>query len=176
MIVQGAMKLSAVLQDGKAKSITKRFEVNPGHADMADAAAIVSANGLINLEAIRAKIEAVSQMSLQKFQLSVELTNDAATNGAGSHLDAAIATVDLETTGKKAQIVIPAPEDGIFIGDGAFGPSAETLDSADAGLQEFVALFKATSVDSVTDPEGVFLISDGEKLSDTTGIGGKKVK
>jgi hypothetical protein len=175
-IQPGTIRLTAILQDGKAKNTSKTFEVNPAHTDMASAAAIVGANGLINLAAITTKIEAVTEMRLQKYRLSVDLVNDAADPGEGSHLDAAAVTVDLTTIGKKATIMIPSPLDTIFVGDGAFGPEAETIDGSDVALAEFVALYNETEVDDDNDPEGVFLLSDGEQVSDTSSIGGRKVR
>lgn len=173
--VADKISLKLECQDNTAKSYTKTFELNPAHPDCANLATIASAAGLTNIAAIIAKWEAVSQTEVLSYNVSQKYREDTPVNGAGDWNDYASISVNLATAGKKATLKIQAPENGIFIGDAAFGPDSETVDAADTALLEFLALYADTQVDSDTDPEGTLLLSDGEEMNDTPGATGHKV-
>ena len=172
----GKIKLQIEYEDVSTSRRTKTLELNPAHTDCTNLATIGSAAGKTNLDAIAAKFAAVTLCKLIKYTVSQEFVSDSAATPAGDADDKAVVSVALaEGGGKRGNIYIPAPVNTIFINEGAYGEDAETIDPADAGLLEFLALYVDTQVDDDTDPEGTLLLSDGEEASDTLSPKGRKV-
>lgn len=84
------------------------------------------------------------------------------------HSEVASVVFRLNTAGKYATYEIPAPDIGIFSGPTV--PQRNVIDTQDGGLTAFAELF--------SDADGVFTISDGETITDTTAEqvkGGKRL-
>ena len=152
------------------------LEANPAHPDMADVGTMVGAAGLTNLGAVAAKYAGVSGHVPVGFRITVNIDDDAAPAlGAGDPTDDAAISCALATPGKRHTVHIGGPLDAILVGDGAPGANALTVDGTDTALLEWLALFAESVVNSDTDPTGVFLLSDGESLSDTPDPRGRKL-
>lgn len=109
----------------------------------------------------------VSQAIIYQAVVRQAFYEDTAVVGAGNNAVKAtvVCRIDPLESGKTANLVIPAPAQGIFVA--ASGPSAKIIDPLDAGLLAYVELFTTT--------DGVFSISDGETLVDaSTIVGGRR--
>ena len=174
---EGQISLRVKFQDNTANTYTKSYTLNPNHPDCADLATIASAAGKTNLDAIMPILENVTKAKVLSYVVGQEFASDAAGNGAGDWDDKAIISVLIDAPdqpGKRGNIYVQAPDDGIFVGDAAFGPESEDIDPADNALQVFLALYQSTEVDDDLAPGGVFLFSDGEQMKDAPGAKGRK--
>lgn len=163
-----------ILADNTGEKVTKPYEVNP--AALADLAALDAAYPGGVLDDVLNQIAAVTNATVVGLVLGEEFREDTVIYGLGDKDAQATVTADIDgIVGKTANMVIPAPADGIFIGDAAPGPDAERIDATDVDLLNYVGLFRATYA-AGPPATGVFLLSDGEQLSDTAVPKGYKTK
>lgn len=159
--------VTLVLRDANGVEVQKEFYVPTAVWD--------PATGLIaDLKTIRDNLVtaygAIFDGLIYRAFITLKQTDDTASVGpAGSYFTQAASVVcRLSTAGKLATIEIPAPDIGIF--NGPTPPNSNQIDKADAGLLAFTEMFSLT--------DGVFSISDNERITDTSADqvkGGKRI-
>jgi hypothetical protein len=149
--------ISLVLRDENAREIVKEFQVPTAVWD-------VSADSIGALTTIRntlvTALNAITNGLVYRAFITIKQVDDTLELGvAGSDLsDAASLVLNLETAGKKAGYILPAPVIGVFAG--ATGKNRNLVDVADGDLLTFTELFSTT--------DGSFTLSDGEQVTDTS--------
>lgn len=147
--------ISLVLKDTGGKFSTKEFVVDPAEWD--------PATGLIaDLKTIRDNLvtayNVITNCLVYRGFISLPQTEDTLEFPATACNTRVVASVvvNLATPGKKAVVIVPGPDVGIF--EGTSGKAFNTVDVTDAGLNTFLDFYQDTG--------GDFFISDGEKLDD----------
>jgi len=146
-LVQTGWELSVSLMDSGNDVTSKTFELN-APADAAAAAAAAST--------LMTRLQAVSAAELIGYRLSQVFAEDApVTPGAAvENPNQAVITVRIDGNPlKKATVVIPAADAGIFVA--ATGAGKNTVDFTDAALIAYLNSFAVG---------GLALISDGEEI------------
>jgi len=118
------------------------------------------------LGAIRTAVNAITAAQIYFSRVYANVTESAVipvSEDARVYVNAVV-SVHIGVTGevpKYATIRVPAPVDGLFLGDEGSGEDEDIIDVTDAGLQAYVAALEANA-----------LVSDGETINLTLGTQG----
>jgi hypothetical protein len=166
--------LRVKVADITGKTSNLRYEINTGHPDLADLATVAGAGGQTTIANVITRLNAVTTGAVVGYTVGESFAEDTTEFGVGDRRDKAVCSAAIDgVIGKRGTFRIPAPEDTVFINDGAEGEDAQTVDPADADLLAYAKMFQATSL-TVT-AQGALLISDGEQLKDDPVVKGRKI-
>lgn len=168
-LVQEKVILSIVLVDAAGNKSNMLLELqyadlaalNTGHTTNDE---IFGVGGIVPL------LEAVTQATVLSVTMAVKYGENSAFYGAaGSEVEnVALITAQVAgVPGKKVNLRIPAPEDGIFLDTS--GENRNIVDTADADAIAWLALFEVAATPG-------FDISDGENIADSATAGNWKGK
>lgn len=154
--------LNVVLADAAGNKSTLNYKL-----DFADLDALNT--GATTITDILAALNAVTDAQVVSYNMGEAFAEDASFYGAaGSEVENVAlitAKVDGATPGKSVSLRVPAPNDGVFLG--TTGENRNILDTADAAMRTYLALFTA---------DGHIEVSDGESIEDPTAAGTWKGK
>jgi len=155
----------ALVSDGFKASVTLVDTGGNKSVLQYDLTAATNAQALTDTAAILAALDAVTEAKVERYEVREVFIEDAFAYPAdASNWVKASITVNLETAGKRANITIPAPEDGIF--NATTGPGHDIVKADAAVLLTYIGLFQSG---------GEATISDGEVVDATPSIDGRRV-
>lgn len=131
--------------------------------------AIDYATAQASVTAILAQIGNVTQSSFSSYSLSQRYMEDSlAYPGAAQNEIKATIIVNLTGGTKKATLNIPAPTNGLFVA--ATGPNSDVLDTLDADVIAYVALYAVGGSAYISDGEDADFVVRGRKTSRRNGL------
>lgn len=128
---------------------------------------------IMAVENILTHLAAVTDAAIVSYSVGEAFEEDTPANtwgAAGSEVEKVALTIHdiANELGKSATLRLPAPADGVFVGDGAPGPRKNEIDTADTALLTWLEHFSTT---------GEILVSDGEQIvvPSATNFKGKQI-
>lgn len=143
------------LKDNGGNTANKRYVLRAATATEAQAAAA----------AILAELLDVTDAAIWAYRVSEIWINDTPVlPGEGVQIEnqaSIVGLIDGEVS-KYANLYVPAPEQDIFVGTS--GPNADIIDTADADLLAYLALFESTGSAYISDGEDWGQVVSGKRI------------